>query len=191
MPRAFPGLELEALQLERLRLTLQQVSASSLYQKKYAEAGISPDTLTSLEDIRKLPFTTKQDLREHYPYGLLCVSQRSAGASPCLFGHDRAVHRGPLHQSGSRGLGGPAGTVHVHDRSTSWRYFSESLRLWSLHRRPGLSVWGRTPGAPDHPLRFRQQQAPDPAHAGLLHQHHPHHPQLCSAPDGCDAGTRG
>jgi phenylacetate-CoA ligase len=65
--------ELEALQLERLRFTLRQVAASSLYQKKYAEAGISSETLTSLEDIHKLPYTTKQDLREHYPYGLLCV----------------------------------------------------------------------------------------------------------------------
>ena len=67
--------ELDALQLDRLRLTLRQVGASSLYQKKYAEAGVSSETLTSLEDIHKLPFTTKQDLREHYPYGLLCVSR--------------------------------------------------------------------------------------------------------------------
>ena len=65
--------ELEALQLESLQLTLRRVSASRLYQKKYAEAGVSAETLTSLADIHKLPFTTKQDLREHYPYGLLCV----------------------------------------------------------------------------------------------------------------------
>jgi phenylacetate-CoA ligase len=51
------------------------VSLSSLYQKKYSEAGISPASVTSLDDIRRLPFTTKQDLREHYPYGLLCVSK--------------------------------------------------------------------------------------------------------------------
>lgn len=65
--------ELEALQLQRLRQTLQRVSTSRLYQRKYAEAGVTAETLTSLEAIRKLPFTTKQDLREHYPYGLLCV----------------------------------------------------------------------------------------------------------------------
>jgi phenylacetate-CoA ligase len=65
--------ELDALQLDFLRLTLQRASASRLYQKKYAEAGISPEALQSLEDIRKVPYTTKQDLREHYPYGLLCV----------------------------------------------------------------------------------------------------------------------
>jgi phenylacetate-CoA ligase len=65
--------ELGALQAERLRSTLERVSASNLYRKKYAETGITSATVTSLEDIRKLPFTTKQDLREHYPYGLLCV----------------------------------------------------------------------------------------------------------------------
>jgi phenylacetate-CoA ligase len=70
---ALSRLELEALQLARMQRTLEQVSRSSLYQKKYAEAGISPDMVTRLEDIRRLPFTTKQDLREHYPYGLLCV----------------------------------------------------------------------------------------------------------------------
>ena len=65
--------DLEALQLARMQLTLQRVSTSSLYQKKYREAGISATTVTNLEDIHRLPFTTKQDLREHYPYGLLCV----------------------------------------------------------------------------------------------------------------------
>jgi phenylacetate-CoA ligase len=65
--------ELETLQFERLQVTLQRVSFSQLYGKKYAEAGISPARVSSPEEIRKLPFTTKQDLREHYPYGLLCV----------------------------------------------------------------------------------------------------------------------
>jgi phenylacetate-CoA ligase len=65
--------QLEALQLERLHLTLQQVSSSALYRKKFKEAGISPTTLTCLVDIQKIPFTAKQDLRDQYPYGLLCM----------------------------------------------------------------------------------------------------------------------
>jgi phenylacetate-CoA ligase len=65
--------QLEALQLERLQLTLQQVSSSELYRKKYAEVGVSSATVTCLEDVQKLPFTAKQDLRDHYPYGLLCM----------------------------------------------------------------------------------------------------------------------
>jgi len=68
-----PRSALDALQLDRLRQTMKQISASPLYQKKYAAAGISPESLSSLDDLRKLPYTTKQDLREHYPYGLLCV----------------------------------------------------------------------------------------------------------------------
>jgi len=65
--------DLESLQLERWQRTLQRVTASALYQKKYAEAGIHAKDLKTLDDVRKLPLTTKQDLREHYPYGLLCV----------------------------------------------------------------------------------------------------------------------
>lgn len=65
--------DLESLQLERWQRTLQQVTASALYQKKYAVAGIHAKDLKTLDDVRKLPLTTKQDLREHYPYGLLCV----------------------------------------------------------------------------------------------------------------------
>lgn len=67
--------ELEALQLARLQQSLQRASLSSLYRKKHLEAGITPASVANLEDIRKLPFTTKQDLRDYYPYGLLCVDK--------------------------------------------------------------------------------------------------------------------
>jgi len=65
--------ELDALQLHRLRQMVERVSKCSFYKEKYSQKSISATLITSLKDIRKLPFTTKQDLRDHYPCGLLCV----------------------------------------------------------------------------------------------------------------------
>ncbi|MGV8073354.1 MAG: phenylacetate--CoA ligase family protein [Syntrophobacteraceae bacterium] len=65
--------ELETLQLERLKKTLDLVSRHKFYGNKYSEAGLDISEVKSLKDVAKLPFTTKQDLRNNYPYGLLCV----------------------------------------------------------------------------------------------------------------------
>jgi len=65
--------DLEALQLERLRKTLERVSLFPFYKKKFEKAGTGASSITSLQDVCKLPFTTKQDLRNQYPYGFLCV----------------------------------------------------------------------------------------------------------------------
>ena len=45
------------------------------YKKKFKEAGISPDDIRSSADLHKIPFTVKDDLRDHYPYGILAVSR--------------------------------------------------------------------------------------------------------------------
>ncbi|MCL4476756.1 MAG: phenylacetate--CoA ligase [Nitrospirae bacterium] len=69
--------ELEQLQLERLQSTLHRVYLNvPFYRKKFDELEIDPDDFTSLKDLRKLPFTTKDDLRENYPYGLFAVPLR-------------------------------------------------------------------------------------------------------------------
>jgi len=69
--------ELEKLQLERLQSTLNRVgSRVPFYRSKFAEMKCNYENITSLEDIRKLPFTTKQDLRDSYPYGLFAVPLR-------------------------------------------------------------------------------------------------------------------
>jgi phenylacetate-CoA ligase len=65
--------ELDALQLHRLRQMVERVSKFSFYQKRFAQNRINTSLIASLKDIRKLPFTTKQDLRDQYPYGFLCV----------------------------------------------------------------------------------------------------------------------
>jgi phenylacetate-CoA ligase len=69
--------ELEQIQLERLESTLNRVYLNGpFYRKKFDAIGFNPDDLTSLDDLRKLPFTAKSDLRENYPYGLFAVPLR-------------------------------------------------------------------------------------------------------------------
>jgi phenylacetate-CoA ligase len=69
--------EIEQLQLERLEATLTRVAMNvPFYRKRYAELGFEPDDLRSVEDLRKLPFTTKADLRDNHPYGLFAVPLR-------------------------------------------------------------------------------------------------------------------
>jgi phenylacetate-CoA ligase len=69
--------ELRQLQLEQLQATLSRVYMNvPFYRKKFDELSIDPDEFRSLADIRKLPFTTKNDLRDNYPYGLFAVPLR-------------------------------------------------------------------------------------------------------------------
>jgi phenylacetate-CoA ligase len=66
--------ELEAHQLESLRDTLRRVHEHvPHYRSAFAEAGVHPDDLGSLADLRHFPFTTKTDLRDNYPYGMFAV----------------------------------------------------------------------------------------------------------------------
>ncbi|MFH7767196.1 phenylacetate--CoA ligase PaaK [Acinetobacter sp. BSP-28] len=68
--------ELRSVQLERIKKTLQHAyQNSSVYKKKFDQAGVHPDDFQSLEDLAKFPFTTKQDLRENYPFGMFAVPQ--------------------------------------------------------------------------------------------------------------------
>jgi len=69
--------ELKQLQLEQLQATLSRVYMNvPFYHRKFNELGIDPDEIRSLDDLRKLPFTTKNDLRDNYPYGLFAVPLR-------------------------------------------------------------------------------------------------------------------
>ncbi|HBG04244.1 MAG: phenylacetate--CoA ligase [Geobacteraceae bacterium GWC2_58_44] len=72
-----PREEIEQLQLERLQATLNRVYKNvTCYRNKFKEAGIVPEDVQSLSDLAKLPFTTKEDLRLNYPYGMFAVPLR-------------------------------------------------------------------------------------------------------------------
>ncbi|MBE0504146.1 MAG: phenylacetate--CoA ligase [Desulfuromonadales bacterium] len=69
-----PRPALEALQLKRLQQVLQRVYRNvPFYEESFDNAGISPDAIKSLADLQRLPFTTKQDMRDSYPYGLFAA----------------------------------------------------------------------------------------------------------------------
>ncbi len=69
-----PREALTAIQLRRLRATLERVYATvPFYRKRFEDAGITPNDINTLEDFQQLPFTTKQDLRDNYPFGMFAV----------------------------------------------------------------------------------------------------------------------
>ena len=96
--------ERRGLQLERLRNAVRHAGNIPFYRQKFKEAGITPESIRSLDDLRRLPFTTKQDLRDHYPFGL------------CTVGLDRVVR---LHSS-SGTTGKPTVILHTRKDLDQW-----------------------------------------------------------------------
>ena len=67
----------EALQLERLQMAVKRAYESvPYYKKRFDELGIKPEDIKTLKDIEKLPFTTKDDLRDAYPFGMFAVPRK-------------------------------------------------------------------------------------------------------------------
>ena len=64
---------LEKLQIERLRKTVEIAQNSPYYSEVFKKHNITPESIKSLEDLQRFPFTTKEDLRSHYPFGLVSV----------------------------------------------------------------------------------------------------------------------
>ena len=71
---ALPRRDLEVLQLARLREGVERLSATvPFYRENLSGANIKPDSIRSIDDLARLPFTTKADLRDNYPFGMLAV----------------------------------------------------------------------------------------------------------------------
>ena len=72
-----PREEIRKIQLERLQETVSRVYEKvEPYRKKMDEAGIKPEDIKSLDDLKRLPFVTKQDMRDNYPFGLFAVPKK-------------------------------------------------------------------------------------------------------------------
>ncbi|HEX4687149.1 MAG TPA: phenylacetate--CoA ligase PaaK [Nocardioides sp.] len=113
--------ELEGLQLERLRETLERVYAHvPHYTRAFDEAGVKPDDLTSLEDLGLFPFTTKADLRANYPFGMFAVPREQVNR----------VHA----SSGTTGKPTVVGYTH------------EDLEVWSELMARSIRAAGGRPG---------------------------------------------
>lgn len=69
-----PGEELQRLQLSRLKKSVNYAFENvPFYRKRLQESGVKPEHIQTLDDITLLPFTTKEDMRQNYPYGLFAV----------------------------------------------------------------------------------------------------------------------
>jgi len=101
MPRPL----LEKLQVERLKRTIEIAAHSPYYSKVFAAHGITSDSIKHIEDIRKLPFTTKPDMRANYPFGLVAGDMRNDGVR---------IH------SSSGTTGTPTVIVHSQHDLDSW-----------------------------------------------------------------------
>jgi len=118
--------ELEALQLERLQWTLRHAYENvPFYRRKFDEAGVRPEDCRTLADLERFPFTTKQDLRENYPFGMFAVPETrlrrihaSSGTTgrPTVVGyteHDLDVFSTVVARSIRAAGGRPGHKVHV------------------------------------------------------------------------------
>jgi len=81
-----PRTDLYALQAERLRQTLTRAACSPYYGALFKEHGIEPGQFSDVSQISELPFTTKEDLRAHYPYGLLALQRDATVRLHCSSG---------------------------------------------------------------------------------------------------------
>ena len=111
--------QIEALQVERLKQTIARCMQNPIYKARLDAAGITPDSITSVADVRKLPFTTKADLRENYPFGLACVPLRD-----CV----------RLHSS-SGTTGNPTVILHTQNDLDEWAN-QVARNLWMVGLRP-------------------------------------------------------
>lgn len=111
--------QLEALQLKRLQSTVRHCMNSEFYRERFKELGITPDDIRTLDDVKRLPFTTKDDLREHYPFGLASVPLKD-----CV----------RLHSS-SGTTGNPTVVLHTQRDLDEWAK-AVARCLWMVGSRP-------------------------------------------------------
>jgi phenylacetate-CoA ligase len=71
-----PHAELKALQLKRLQQLARRVAYVPFYAEAFKASGMRPEKIRTLDDLRRLPFTTKADLRAHYPLGFMAVPRK-------------------------------------------------------------------------------------------------------------------
>ena len=92
--------ERESLQVGRLQELVASVGAAvPHYRRHFDESGIQSDSIRSLKDLEKLPFTTKQDLRRSYPFGMFAVPLERVVPSPRVEWNDRQAHCRRLHRA--------------------------------------------------------------------------------------------
>ena len=156
--------ELSALQLERLQWTLRHAYANVPdYRRRFDEAGVHPDDCHRLEDLAQFPFTTKEDLRRNYPFGMFAVPREqvvrihaSSGTTglPTVVGytrHDLDVWADVVARSIRASGGRPGDIVHV---AYGYGLFTGGLGAHYGAERLGCTVVPVSGGMTDRQVRL-------------------------------------
>ncbi|MFK8029093.1 MAG: phenylacetate--CoA ligase PaaK [Gammaproteobacteria bacterium] len=163
--------ELQALQLKRLKETLQHVYTNSpVYRKKFDDSNVHPDSVSSLSDLAKFPFTEKADLRDNYPFGMFCVPQKdivrihaSSGTTgkPTVVGYTQSdindwahVVARSIHAAGGK----PEDTIHV---SYGYGLFTGGLGAHYGAERLGCTVIPMSGGQTEKQVQLINDFQPD------------------------------
>lgn len=111
--------QIESLQVERLKSTIERCMNNPVYKQRLEEAGVTSESIKTVDDIRRIPFTTKQDLRDTYPFGLASVP-----LTECV----------RLHSS-SGTTGNPTVILHTKKDLDEWAN-QVARNLWMVGLRP-------------------------------------------------------
>lgn len=123
-----PHSRLEQLQFAKFKATIERAIRSPYYQKVFAENNLTLESFKSLEDIRKLPLTTKQDMRDNYPYGFMTESTDNIVRMHCTSGT----------------TGNPVAVLYDRHDLQSWANMI-ARSMWATGVRPG-DVFQNTSG---------------------------------------------
>lgn len=163
--------EIQELQLERMKWTLQHVYRNvPFYREKFQAAGLHPDDLKELKDLAKFPFTVKTDLRDTYPFGMFAVPREqvrrihgSSGTTgkPIVVGYtqnDLDMWAGVVARS-IRAAGGRKGMV-MHN-AYGYGLFTGGLGLHAGGERLGCAVVPMSGGQTEKQIQLLQDFKPD------------------------------
>jgi phenylacetate-CoA ligase len=177
-----PRSGIEALQLERLRATVGRALLTPFYKPLLAKAGVTgPESIRTLADIVKLPFTSKNDLRDAYPFGLLScpradlvrmhASSGTTGTPTVIYQTRADLDRWTDYLARSVTASG-AGREDVFQNMITYGLFTGGLGLHYGAERAGMMVIPSGPGNVARQLKFMKDFGTTTVHATpsfLLH----------------------
>ncbi len=155
------------LQVRRLRETVARVAVNvPWYREQFSALGLAPDDIRSLDDLRHLPFTTKEDLHDTYPFGLFAVPPEecvrihaSSGTTgkPVIAGYTREDINDVWAETIARTIAAGGGTSHdVLHNAYGYGLFTGGLGLHYGGERMGCLVIPASGGNTERQLMFMQ-----------------------------------
>ncbi|EZP59171.1 phenylacetate--CoA ligase family protein [Exiguobacterium sp. RIT341] len=160
----------EQLQMERLRQTMEHVTRVPFYQERLQTLQMTANDFQTIEDLRKFPFTRKQDLRDHYPFGLFAVEREevtrihaSSGTSgkPTVVGYtqeDLDDWAGAVARSLVLAGGSPADLLH---NAYGYGLFTGGLGLHAGAEKLGMTILPISGGNTDRQITLIEDFRPD------------------------------